>query len=272
MSEQRLEVKGLTLGVGRGEERQVVLDGWSARFEPGEVVGIVGRNGAGKSTLLRALAGASRRGEVSAGEVVFGGEQVSTSRARALAAWRAYLGQREVVEFDYSVAEVVAMGEHTRRGTGLGGWGGEREQRARIGRYLERVGLAGHEERVVSSLSGGEQQRVMLARVLATQSVWWMLDEPLVGLDMRYQGEVCALLAEHASSQGGVIWVCHDLSWVMEVCSRVLVCDGGSVVGDGAPREVLTGEVIREVFGAEVEFLEQEGRRYVVHQRLPRSS
>lgn len=262
----RLDVRGLELGVGGG---QVVLEAWSAVFALGEVVGIVGKNGAGKSTLLRALAGSSRRHEVLGGEVLHGAASVLGARARELAGWRAYLGQREALAFDYSVAEVVAMGEHTRAGQGFGGWRGESSQRARISGYLDRVGLAGHEERVVSSLSGGEQQRVMMARVLATQATWWMLDEPLVGLDLRYQREVCGLIAEHAARGGGVLWVCHDLNWVMEACTRVLVCDQGRIAHDGPPREVLTREVVHEVFEASIEFVEDDARRYVVHQRLP---
>ncbi len=243
-----LATRGVALKVG-GSKGRVVLSGLNLSVNPGECVAIVGENGAGKSTLLRALAGVER---VSQGAVFLGNRELGRMKARELARMRAYLGQREDVGFDYSVEEVVLMGAYARGGA----WslGGE-EQSARVRDALSRVELEGYASRSVLSLSGGELQRVMMARVVLAEATWWMLDEPLVGLDIRHQERACALFRKHCDEGGAVIWVCHDLNWVWRVCDRVWVCNGGEVCADGAPEDVLTEELIERVFGVKVEFL-----------------
>ncbi len=237
-----------------------VLEGVTLECEPGELCAIVGNNGAGKTSLLRVMAGLD---ELAVGTMQLAGRSIGSWKGKALGKRRAYMEQSGVPEFDYSIGEVVMMGEYAWRA----GWGpaGEASYRRAL-EYLERVGCEGLVSQSVMRCSGGELQRVMLARVMATRAGWWMLDEPLASLDMKYQGVVMDVLGEHCARGGGVVMVCHDVNWVLARCQKVVVCHGGEVRHVGVPCEVLTRELVREVFGVEVEEYGEGARKRIVHQ------
>lgn len=212
---------------------------------PGAFTVVVGPNGAGKSTLLKVMTGEEApRG----GHVRLDGTALGAMPARVLARRRAVLPQSSALAFPFTVAEVVRLGLEA------GGRAGGPD--AILG-ALARVDLAGFSGRFYQELSGGEQQRVHLARVLcqigppveAGQPRYLFLDEPISSLDIRHQIAVLRIARRFAHEGGGVLAVLHDLNLAAAFADRILVLAGGRVIGDGSPPDVLTDELIERAFG-----------------------
>jgi iron complex transport system ATP-binding protein len=206
----------------------------------GQVVGLVGPNGSGKSTLLRCVYRALRP---SAGTVRLGGEDLHSLSAREGARRLAALPQEAVTEFDFTVAEVVEMGRlpHQRsvgRTTD--------EDRKACEAALMRVDAGHLADRGFLTLSGGEKQRVLIARALAQQPSVLVLDEPTNHLDIAQQLEVLALVRGSGLT---VLTALHDLNLAALHCDLLYVIDSGRIVASGAPYDVLTPELLAEVFG-----------------------
>ena len=224
----------------------VQIDGFSLigdcdlHADDGEVVGLVGPNGSGKSTLLRTIYRATRP---VGGHVVVGPDDVWHLDARTAAQRTSVVAQRATSDFDFSVEEVVMMGRipHKRaleRDTP--------DDRAIVDDALDRVGLADFRDRSFATLSGGEQQRVLLARALAQQGRVLVLDEPTNHLDIRAQLDLLDLVRDLMVT---TIAALHDLNLAMAYCDRVVVMCDGSVVAAGEPDAVLTPQLVAEVFG-----------------------
>ncbi|MEV3990918.1 heme ABC transporter ATP-binding protein [Streptomyces sp. NPDC049837] len=224
-----------------------VLDGVDAGVRAGEVLALVGPNGAGKSSLLGALAGDL---VCAAGEVRIGGRAVGEWGAAELALRRAVLPQAATLAFPFPVAEVVRMGRAPWAGTGCE----EQDEEAVAGAMAatEVGALAG---RPFPALSGGERARVALARVLAQRAPLLLLDEPTAALDLRHQELVLRLCRERAAAGDAVVVVLHDLGLAAAYADRVAVLDGGRIVADGPPGEVLRGELLSAVYRQPVEVL-----------------
>jgi iron complex transport system ATP-binding protein len=210
------------------------------RADSGQVVGLVGPNGSGKSTLLRCVYRALRP---SAGTVRLDGEDLHTLSAREGARRLAALPQEAVTEFDFTVAEVVAMGRlphqrSTARTTD--------EDRKACEAALARVDAGHLADRGFLTLSGGEKQRVLIARALAQQPSVLVLDEPTNHLDIAQQLDVLALVRGSGLT---VLTALHDLNLAALHCDLLYVIDGGRIVASGAPHDVLTPELLAEVFG-----------------------
>jgi iron complex transport system ATP-binding protein len=223
---------------------KILLDTVSLAFAAGECVAIVGPNGAGKTTLLRLLGGELKPG---AGAVRLKGRDVASYRPRALAEHRAVLSQDINVVFPFTVAEVVRMGAGDRRGPRI---------EALVADALREVDLAGISERIITTLSGGEQQRAHFARVLVQLACGeavhgpgvLMLDEPTASLDLRHQLDLLAATRRCAARGVTVIAILHDLNLAALFADRVVVLSHGRVAGDGAPREVITDAMLSRVF------------------------
>lgn len=230
-----------------------LLKGVSATLYAGQLCALLGMNGAGKSTLLRIIAGVQDgwRGEVSV-------EGVARGEVRAMARVRAYMPQGGAPPFDYSALEVVMMGEHALRGR-LSLPSASEAERARG--YLARVELGHRADAPVTALSGGELQRVMLARVMATQARWWLLDEPLASLDLRHQVLVMRRVREHCARGGGALVTMHDLSWVERAFDRAIFLHQGHIVADGPPSGALREEELRAIFEAPLDAVHHDGGR-----------
>lgn len=232
-----VDIVGVHLALGGAA---VVTDA-TVRVAPGEVAGILGPNGSGKSTLLRSIYRSLR--PVS-GRVVVGGADVWRELSPRSAARRtAALTQHGVVDTAITVADVVALGRvaHSRTGFGRAG-----EDRRAAQAALERVGLAHAARRSFAELSGGEQQRVHLARALSQQAEVLILDEPTNHLDVAHQFDLLDLVV---SSGLTVVMVLHDLNLAARYCDRVHLLRAGRVVASGLVADVLTPRWIAEVFG-----------------------
>ncbi|GGM56964.1 ABC transporter ATP-binding protein [Longimycelium tulufanense] len=226
---------------------RAVVCGVDVVAEPGEIVGLVGPNGSGKTTVLRTI---YRHLRPAAGRVLLDGRDIRKLNPSRAARHVAALPQERGTDFELSVREVVAMGRTPYKRAFSGD---DTSDRDIIATALEQVGMVDHGGRPFSALSGGERQRVLLARALAQQPDVLVLDEPTNHLDMRHQIELLALL--RAQRRTTVITL-HDLNAAASLCDRLHVLRDGVVVASGAPRVVLTVDLLAEVFGVHAAVVE----------------
>lgn len=226
-----------------GYRDRTVLRGVTVRVAQGEVVGVVGPSGAGKTTLLRAIAGEP---VVHAGRVhwVEGPRGRSRPRLGLVPQLDAGLPDRPG-----TVEQMVLLGlaASSRRRPWF-----TRQERARSSALLARLGMGGSERRAVKDLSGGQYQRVLLARALVHRPQLLLLDEPTHALDLQARRGMLRLPAEVADDGTAVVLTTHDLNWVAAHLPR-LVCLNGRVVADGGPTQVLRPDILHATYGARVQ-------------------
>lgn len=218
----------------------------SCTLRPGEITAICGPNGAGKSSLLQALAGLLH---IDAGEITLDGQPLPQlpDRAKRIG----YLPQTPEIAWDVTVRSIVELGRIPHRDTLAGP----------VEAALEALELTGFEQRRAQALSGGEQARVLLARVLAGQPDWILADEPLAALDLAHQFHLTRHLEGIAARGSGVVVVLHDLAIAMNHADRVLVLDRGQLVEDDVPEKALSAERIEKVWGTKMRWLGEPGAR-----------
>ncbi len=239
-----LEATNLTVSVGA----KALLRDVNFCCHPGELTVIIGPNGAGKSTLLKCLTGEMMP---AAGMTMLDGVPISSCSSVELASRRAVLPQSSQLGFPFSVEEVVMLGLVS----GTHGLRAE-QMRSRVLQALERVGLASYMHRYYQELSGGEKQRVHLARVLC--QVWepnpngranyLFLDEPTASLDLKHQIDVLETGRDYANKGGGVIAVLHDIDLACVYADKIFVLNHGSLVTHGTPGDVVTTDLLRSVY------------------------
>lgn len=223
------------------------LEGVSLEVAPGEFIGIVGPNGSGKTTLLRAIAGLIGPER---GAVLLDGAPVASLTPRQIAARVASVPQRGGDGFGFTVFELVLMG----RAPHLAALAPEgRSDLAAAREAMERTRTWHLRHRRADELSGGEHQRVLVARALAQAPRVLLLDEPTAHLDIRHQLEVMSLAAGLNRSGLTVIAALHDLNLAAMFCPHLVLLDRGRVAGSGAPVEILTRERIAAVYGVDVD-------------------
>jgi iron complex transport system ATP-binding protein len=240
----------------------LVVDNVTLRPEPGSTVGLLGPNGSGKSSLLRLLQGAARP---DTGVVSLNGQDLTGVRRRHIARAVATVTQHAETDVDIIVRDIVRLGRTPYRSV----FGGDSPEDCRvIDRALAHVGLTNHEDRLWRTLSGGERQRAHIARALAQEPSELLLDEPTNHLDIRHQLELLALVAELPVT---AIIALHDLNLAAMFCDSVLVLRAGLAVAGGTPQEVLTPELIAEVYGvrARVTHDTVTGRSHVLFEPGP---
>lgn len=231
-------------GIGHSYGRTPVLTGVDLQVRRGEVLGLIGPNGSGKTTLLRTLFGALRPRK---GTVTFDGRPLARLSARQIAQRIAVVVQEPQSELVLSAADMVLLGRtphlgmFTRRGSRDDGLAAA---------ALEKVGALGLAHRDVSELSGGEKQRVLIARALVQEADCLLLDEPTNHLDIGYQHQVLELVR---SLEMTAVVVLHDLNLAARYCDRLVLLDRGRVRAAGAVPEVLRPEMIEPVYGVRAE-------------------
>ncbi len=244
---------------GRGEA--AVWSGLDLRVEEGEFVAVLGPNGAGKSTLLDVLLGLL---PLRAGEAAVLGAAPGVARARI-----GYLPQRRSFDAGTRVRGIDVV----RLGFDGGRWGlplpaaisgATRAARARVAEMIELVGAGAYAERPIGELSGGEQQRLLIAQALVRRPRLLLLDEPLDSLDLSNQGAVAALVQRICREQGvAVLLVAHDVNPILPYLDRVVYFASGRGVA-GTPREVIDSRVLSALYGVPIEVLETSDGRLVV--------
>ena len=219
---------------------KTILQDISLDLRDKEFVGIIGPNGSGKSTFLKCL---YRVLQPNHGKIFFDGTEMSSLSHRDTALKMAVVAQHSTVNFDFSVLEMVLMGRSPYKGLL------DRDQidDYEIARHaLSQVGLSDFESRNFNTLSGGEQQRVILARALAQRTECLVLDEPTNHLDIKYQLELMTIVKRLDAT---VVAAIHDLNLAAIYCDRLIALKDGSVVCTGTPHEVLTEDTIRHIYG-----------------------
>ncbi|MND52401.1 Hemin import ATP-binding protein HmuV [compost metagenome] len=236
------------LSVRLGEK--TVLNGVSAAFAPGLVTAVVGPNGAGKSTLLDCLA-VLRKPD--AGRVTLGERPLRDLPPRERARRIAYLPQNAEIAWAVDGRTFIGLG----RTPYVGAWGLRADDHAAVDRAMAVTGVGGFADRVVSTLSGGERARVLIARALAGDPQWLLADEPLAGLDPGHVLDACDLFRRLADEEGrGVVLTLHDLDAALRVADRVIVLAEGRVLADAVPAEALSPAVLKAAYGVEARTLE----------------
>jgi iron complex transport system ATP-binding protein len=257
------QIKGLDacdVSVTRGG-RQIVED-VNLFIVPGDFYALIGPNGSGKSTILRALAGIWA---ASGGCVNLDGLPINRLPPSALARRVSFVPQDTKIDFAFTVEEVVAMGRYPHRGR----FDRETEaDRGAINDAFEKCDVAHLRDRAVNTLSGGERQRVVIARSLAAQPEYILLDEPTASLDVEHGLEVLNLCSGLARAGHGVVLATHDLTAAARYATYVAIVSEGRLVDCGARDGVLTPRAIEQVFGVTAELLAtRDGAPVFVFQR-----
>ena len=219
---------------------KTILHDISLAIQDKEFVGIIGPNGSGKSTFLKCL---YRVLQPSGGKIFFDGTELSSLSHRDTALKMAVVAQHSTVNFDFSVLEMVLMGRSPYKGLL------DRDQLDdyEIARHaLSEVGLSDFESRNFNTLSGGEQQRVILARALAQRTECLVLDEPTNHLDIKYQLELMTIVKRLDAT---VVSAIHDLNLAAIYCDRIIALKDGHIVCSGTPQDVLSSDTIRHIYG-----------------------
>jgi iron complex transport system ATP-binding protein len=251
-----IEVSSIHFGV----KNKVLLQNISFKAKAGEFWAIVGANGAGKSTLLKVL---SKEISPDSGSVSFHGRDLKKYNLKELAQRRAVLAQQNVVMLSFTVHEIVLMGRYPF-------YDAKPSQRdlSIVDHCLQKVGIVHFRDRSYPTLSGGEQQRVQLARTLA--QIWEvregfiLLDEPTSGMDLLHQYETFQLAREMTRKGYGVIAVVHDLNFALRYADQVLMLKKGKTFAVGNAGEVLTGENIKNAFGVSVRIIQPDDTSFPV--------
>lgn len=244
-----LSISSLVVGYGK----KTIVRNASFEVAKGEVVGLLGSNGAGKSTLIKAVAGINKPG----GGSVFweGGTDLGGLSRRELAKIVAYVPQSVGLSFGLDIREAVLLGRTPYFGTHP-----REEDWRHVEEAMRLVGLEELGDRAVTELSGGQGQRVLIARALAQNPQVLLLDEPTSALDIRYQWQTLNVLRKIAKERDAAVIVSiHDLNQAARFTDRVVFLHQGEVLAAGRPAEVYSPELIRKVYGVEVELSQHRG-------------
>ncbi|NEU59247.1 heme ABC transporter ATP-binding protein [Halorussus sp. MSC15.2] len=225
-----------------------ILDGVTTTVEDGQFVGLVGPNGAGKTTLLRTINGVV---EPDRGEVRVGGDPVASLSSKETSRRVAVVPQDTTLSFDFPVEEVVAMGRHPYRSRFSGGAepADGPSDRERVTAAMERTEVSAFADRSITAVSGGERQRVLLARALAQDTPALLLDEPTASLDINHQVRTLELVQELVDEDDKtVVAAIHDLNLAAHYCDELRLLSGGRVRASGDPETVLAEDHLEAAF------------------------
>ncbi|NTV66421.1 MAG: ABC transporter ATP-binding protein [Chlorobaculum sp.] len=232
---------------GLGYNGKAILDDVDLQIAPGEIICLLGQNGAGKTTLFRTMLGfiAPLRGSVS-----LAGREVSRLSPKEIARIVSYVPQSYAMPFAYSVTDVVLFGRSAH--LGLFASPGSRDRRV-AAECLDLLEIAHLASRPFNELSGGERQMVVIARALAQEARFMILDEPASNLDYGNQVRVIRKIRELAGCEIGILMATHHPDHAFMAASRVAVLSGGRLSHDGTPEAMLTPETLRHLYGVEVQ-------------------
>ena len=243
----KIEVKNMSAGYGSSE----VLRNINLEISSGEKVFIGGSNGSGKTTLLRVLSGIVPH----KGAVTVDGKEISKMKRKDAARLISLMPQTSEVYFPYSVYETVLLGTYASSGTVFGGISPADIEFAL--KCMEDCGVTELKDRHLDELSGGQLQRVLLARTFAQRSPFLFLDEPGNNLDIKYKAELCDKLNEWAgiTTDGipnSLVAVFHDLEQARRCCTRAVMLKSGQIVFDGDINEAMTSEMLMKIYDFDV--------------------
>ncbi|MEU0571696.1 ABC transporter ATP-binding protein [Nonomuraea sp. NPDC005983] len=242
----RLQAVDVRLGYGE----RIIIDGLDLGIETGTVTTIIGPNGCGKSTLLRAL---GRLLKPRGGEVLLDGRRIDRTPTREVAKVLGVLPQAPTAPEGLTVADLVARGRHPHQ-TWYRQWSSDDE--SAVAAALDMTGLADLAERPLDELSGGQRQRAWISMALAQGTDLLLLDEPTTFLDLAHQVEVLELVRHlHQAAGRTIVMVLHDLNLAARYADRLVAMREGRVVAAGTPHDVLTEDLLAEVFDLDAKII-----------------
>lgn len=239
-----ISIQNVHAGYGENE----ILHGITFDVKMGENLSIIGPNGCGKTTLLRTIAGTMPF----TGDILCKEESIRKMKRRTLAKKISLLSQTIQVYFNYTVFDTIMMGRYVHESNGLFGGISEKDKLA-VNEALETVGMLELKDREVDTLSGGQLQRVFLAKVLAQDPDIILLDEPTNHLDFSYQIEMIRFLKQWAvQKKKTVIGVLHDINLAMQLSDRILLLDDGKIHAFGYCRDIFTSDALNSAYKMDV--------------------
>lgn len=254
----RLQIKNLGFSYGSTE----ILRGINMWLNPSEVLGIVGPNGTGKSTLLRCI----DRILIPEGEVLLDGQEISGMSRVELAKRIGYVPQSMTGIFPATVFDMVLLGRRPHLS-----WRSSEEDIDKVLEMLDLMDIKDLAMRNFNETSGGQQQKVLIARALAQDVDILLLDEPTSNLDIKHQLEVMEILTELSRTKGiSVMMAIHDLNLASRYSDRIIMLNGGGIQDEGDPASVLTAENIRSVYDVDVVVRNEDGKPYMIPVRSSR--
>jgi iron complex transport system ATP-binding protein len=230
-----IRTDNLTWKIGR----KTILDGVSFEAQPGQMLGLLGPNGSGKTSLLRLLAGLK---QPHSGSVTLDGQNIRSIGRRVMAQRVAFVEQHATTNSNLKVIDVVKLGRFPHRSM-FSGW--SKVDDDAVAQALDRAGMVEKRNDRWQSLSGGEKQRAHIARALAQSPKELILDEPTNHLDIQHQISLMRLVSNLPMTS---IIALHDLNHAAMFCDRLIVMQRGRIVASGAPEEILTQDLLRDVF------------------------
>lgn len=243
----RLAAESLSVGYGD----RVIIDGLDLEIPTGVVTTIIGPNGCGKSTLLRSL---GRLLKPRGGQVLLDGKAISSMRTKDVARTLGMLPQAPVAPEGLTVADLVSRGRHPHQ-SWLRQWSSDDE--GEVAKALALTGVSDLGDRPVDQLSGGQRQRAWISMALAQGTDILLLDEPTTYLDLAHSVEVLDLVDRLHSELGRtVVMVLHDLNLAIRYSDRLVVMSQGALVAQGTPSEVISPELLLDVFGLEARVID----------------
>ena len=234
-----------------------VLEDVSLELNPKEMLAVVGKNGSGKSTLIKCI---NRILEYRKGEISVDNEDVRHIHRKEIAKIMAYHPQKTSYDFPVTVFDVVLTGRYP-----YSGWANDADQEEHVWGVLKMMDLEGLALRDYNRISGGQQQKVIIARALAQEADILLLDEPTSDLDIRYQLEVMELVRKLVREKDmAAIVAIHDLNLASRYCDKIAMLHNGMIFCAGTPREVLSRDNISIVYGVDASIHENEGIVHII--------
>ncbi len=255
MSDIVFEIRDAVFGY---DKRSTVLNGLNAKIKAGEITAVLGPNGCGKTTLFALLCKALA---LRSGEILFRGKPLREYRRKEFARLVSVVHQSNAVPDDMTVKNLVAMGRTPYHNTIFGAE--TKADREIVEESMELAGVAPFSDRPVKELSGGQMQRVWLALAIAQSREVLLLDEVTTYLDIRYQYEILNLIRSLNKTFGtSVVMVLHDLNQALQYADAAIVMKDGRAVCQGKTQEVITENVIRDIYGITSEIISIETGKY----------
>lgn len=252
------QVKNISKSIGKAS----ILRACSIEVVPGHFAAIVGPNGAGKSSLLKIMTGESKHYQ---GEVLINGKSISHYKHAQLSKIRAVLPQHTTVNFPFTVQQVIEIGRYPHQEASI-------KTQQVVGEVMELTQLSHYKDRSYQSLSGGEQQRVQMARAItqiwgkSDEAKYLLLDEPTSSLDLAQQHNLLSIAKDLCQQGIGVLAILHDLNLASQYADDILFLKKGNAIACGACEKVITQENIETTFSHPVRLVKEGGRTHIIHE------
>ena len=257
-----ISIENTTFSYGLSEEN--LLDGINLNIEKGKFIGILGPNGCGKSTLLKVILKYLNPKE---GIIKIENKELKEYTQSELAEILSFVPQKSSLTMPLTVEDVVYMGRvpyMKNKWTGF-----DREDREKVEKIMQMLKIDKFKNRVIFSLSGGEFQRVLLARALAQNTNIMLLDEPTSALDMNYALEIMKLTSYFVQNESlTAVMVLHDLNLASMYCDSIILLKNGKIAYEGTPTELFRPEILEEIYGFNCEVIENNGFSYVIPNKI----